>query len=1046
MYAGDIWIAPLTESHTTLAQRLTTAAGEEGNPKFSPDGTRLAFNANYDGNEEIYVVPIAGGVPQRVTWHPESDRLIDWTPDGTSLIFASRRNFYGRANQLWRIPAIGGAAERLPVPYGDAAAFHDDGKQLAYLGWTREFRTWKRYRGGMAPDIWLVNTETHEAQLVAESDANESTPMWHGNTLYFLSDRDDAKRTNIWSADVLTGKTRAVTEYPYMDVHFASAGPDSIVYEYNGKLWRLPLTDTGETEPYELTVHVVADYIDLRPRVEAVGDSARNATVSPGGQRMLAEARGELFSVPAEHGVVRNLSQTSGAAERFPAWSPDGSRIAYFSDASGEYELMVRPADGSDGATQLTAERLNVGFCYQPQWAPDSKSIVFVDNAMRIRRVVIATGEVTEIDRGLWMYHGQLNNFRVSFSADSRWITWSRGLENAHNAVFLLDTQSGERHQLTSGFYNDRDPVFDPDGRFIYWLSDRTHSPMYGQVADDWIYANATNVLCATLQADGASPLRPRNNEDGQATDDKKDEQRDEKPGPPTPVAIDVNGFESRAVELPLPAGNYSNLRAVRGKLLVIRNRRTGESGGNSPIVSWELKDRAEKEVLDNASDFEVSGNGKKLLVRRGNRFAIVDPDPKQAFKPLDTAGLEMTIDPRAEWRQLFTEAWRLQRDYFYDPGMHGTDWNSMRVRYEALLEHCVTRWDVNHVIGELIGEINSSHTYRSGGDTTDAQRRAIGLLGCDYELANGHWRISHIVRGAAQDGADARSPLDEPGCNVSEGDYLLAVNGVPVRADREPFAALDGLAGDTVELTVSAEPGPDDRRRVLVNTMASESRLRYLEWVETNRKKVETASKGRVGYCYIPNTGGYGQNELVRQYRAQFNKEAIIFDERWNGGGQIPDRFIEFIDRPVLNYWGVRDGRDWQTPGLAHDGPKCMLINGRAGSGGDAFPHYFRERGLGPLIGKRTWGGLIGYTGVPRLIDGGSVTVPSFGIYDRDGNWIIEGTGVSPDIEVEDNPAKMWNGGDPQLEAAITVMLRALESRAAKRPDKPAYPDRSGK
>ncbi|MGE0434463.1 MAG: PDZ domain-containing protein, partial [Planctomycetota bacterium] len=864
--------------------------------------------------------------------------------------------------------------------------------------------------------------------------------------LYFISDRDEAQRNNLWAFDTHTGTARQVTSYRTMDIHFASIGPDDIVYENAGKLWRLPLLASGEGQPVEVSIRVVADYIDLRPRVEKVGDGTRNASITPAGARIVAETRGELFSVPAEHGVVRNLTRSSGVAERWPAVSPDGTRVAYFSDRSGEYELVARPLDGDGDETRLTAAPLNVGFGYQPQWSPDGKTIVFVDKAMRMHRVDVATGAVTQLDKGYWMYHGELSRFAVTFSADSRWIVWSRGLENAHDAIFAFDSQTGATHQLTSGFYNDTQPAFDPDGKYLYWLSDRTHSPMYGRVADDWIYANATNVLCAPLRTDVPSPLRPRNDDD--ATKAEPKDGKDEKPpASPAVVSIDVSGFESRAITLPMAAGNYNNLRAVRGKLLVIRGRRTGESGGNSPLVAWELKDRAEKEVLDNANDFEVSGNGKKLLVRRGSTFSIIDPAPKQAFKALGTAGLEMTVDPREEWRQLFAEAWRLQRDYFYDPGMHGSDWAAMRARYEPLLAHCVTRWDVNHVIGELIGEINSSHTYRGGGDTREAPGRAIGMLGCDYELANGHWRIRKIIRGAAWDAADERSPLAEPGCDVSEGDYLLAVNGEPVRADREPYAALDGLANKTVELTVNSQPAAEGARRVLVQPMGSEFNLRYRAWIEVNRKRVDDATNGRVGYCYIPNTGGQGQNELVRQFRAQFNKEAIIFDERWNGGGQIPDRFIELINRPVINYWAVRDGRDWQTPGLAHDGPKCMLINGRAGSGGDAFPHYFRERGLGPLIGTRTWGGLIGYTGVPRLLDGGNVTVPSFGIYDRDGKWIIEGTGVSPDIEVQDDPSKMWNGGDPQLDTAIMVMLRALEQgQGAKRPAKPAYPDRHGK
>ncbi|MCF7668637.1 MAG: PDZ domain-containing protein, partial [Verrucomicrobia bacterium] len=1055
--------------------------------------------------------PITGGVPERITHHGAPDRMLNWYPDGKSILFASRMTSEkDRFNKLFKVSDNGGLPDQLPIPYGEFGDISPDGKLLAYTPISRDFRTWKRYRGGMAPDIWLFNLETMSAKNITDNRANDAQPMWHGAVLYFLSDRGKNKRANIWAYDTRTQETRRITNFKDFDVHFPSAGPNDIVFECGGRLYLLDL----KTEEYEsVSISVVTDQRTLKPRTENVSNLIRSGDISPSGKRAVFGARGELFTVPEEHGIIRSLTLTSGAAERFPAWSPDGEWIAYFSDASGEYELTIIKSDGSGEEKQLTS--LGEKFRYHPQWSPDSKKIAFIDNAMRIMVYDFETEETEQIDKGLFKYQGELNDFKVSWSSDSRWMAYSRNLTNHNQAVFLYDFENNERHQVTSGFYTDFNPAIDPDGDFLYFQTSRHFDPSYSDIQNTWIYANTMNLAAVPLRKDVASPLAPRNDEepgkaekeDGEkdqkndngdpddaednengdpdnedavlasagstlsVCDDKKDKKEDkgkkedktkdvekagktdtekaenEKEEEAEPekktLQIDLDGFERRIVVLPVSPGHFDDLAAVKGKLIYRRTPRTGESNNQSPIQFYDLKGREEKTILGDADGFALSANHKKMLAVNNGAFSIIDVRPGQSMrKKLRTGELKTNIDPRKEWRQIFMDAWRIERDFFYDPDMHGVDWDAMRERYGRLLEDAVTRWDVNYLIGELIGEMNSSHTYRGGGDTEHPMRRNVGYLGVDFTMENGAYKIKNIVKGASWD-SKVRSPLLEPGVDVNEGDYLLAVNGLPIDTNTDPWAAFQGMANETVMLTVNDKPTREGAREVLVKTLNSEYRLRNLAWIEDNRRKVDEATDGKVGYIYVPDTSRNGQNELVRQFRAQFTKQALIIDERFNSGGQIPDRFIELLNRPVYNYWGVRDGMDWQWPPVAHDGPKVMLVNGWSGSGGDAFPYYFRKAKLGPIIGTRTWGGLIGMTGAPRLIDGGSVTVPTFGIYSLKGKWIIEGHGIEPDIKVIDDPSLMAKGRDPQLERAIEKALELLEKHKPVVPNKPPYPKR---
>ncbi len=1066
VYAGDIWV--VAKSGGT-AVRLSSPRGEEQFPRFSPDGSEIAFSANYDGNLDIYVVPANGGVPRRVTYHGASDRVIGWYPDGKQLLFASLRDSpRDRFNQLFKVSAQGGLPEKLPLPYGEFGAISPDGKTLAYMPISVDFRTWKRYRGGMNPDIWFFDLATGSARNVTHSDAADAQPMWHGKTLYFLSDRDENKRANIWAYDSTKDTFRQVTFFKDLDVHFPSIGPSDLVFEAGGRLY---LLDLKTEKQREVSIRVVTDRATLKPRSENVGKSVQHADISPGGKRAVFEARGEIFTVPVEHGVVRNLTRSSGVAERYPTWSPDGKLIAYFTDRSGEYHLAVRPADGSGG--EQTVVKFPDGYRYRPQWSPDSRKLAFISKAMRVFLVDLDAKKYSAVGKQLWMYQGELDSFRVSWSADSRWLAWAQDLTNRHSAIVLHDTKSGKSTQVTSGFYDDDQPAISPDGKYLFYRSGREMDPVYSDLDNTWVYPNTQRLVAVPLRNDVPSPLAARNDDEPSRDNKapaKSEEKKDESPTASTnalktntapvkggeklaakkdekvkPVEIDLAGFERRGVLLPTRAGRYDNLQAVKGKLLYRWLPRTGSTTEKSPIEFYDVDKRETKLVVDDAGRFQISADGQKMLVHRGSDYFIIDvKEGAKLDKKLATDKLETTVDPVAEWRQIFNDAWRIERDFFYDPSMHGVDWKVMRERYGKLLNDAVTRWDVNYVIGELISELNASHTYRSGGDTENPPTRGVGYLGCDFALENGAYRIKKIIDGAAWD-AEVRSPLRQSGVNVKEGDYLLAVNGTPLDVAQDPWAAFQNLADQTVMLTINSGPDLAGAREVLVQTLANETRLRYLAWVEDNRKRVEKLSDGKIGYVYVPSTARDGQNELVRQFRGQFDKPGLVIDERFNSGGQIPDRFVEMLGRRVINYWGVRDGADWSWPYTAHNGPMAMLMNGWSGSGGDAFPFYFKQAGLGPLIGTRTWGGLIGITGVPTLIDGGSVTVPTFGIYDTKGEWIIEGYGVDPDIAVVDDPALMTKGGDPQLERAVKEVLESLQKNPPTAPKKPVYPKRSG-
>jgi tricorn protease len=1042
-YANDLWIMP-KEGGTAI--KLSSPAGVESYPKFSPDGKNIAFSGNYDGNNDAYVIPANGGVPVRLTGHGYSDRVVDWTSDGKKVLFASgRESGKERFNQFYTIPASGGVAEKLPLAYAEFGSFSPDGKQIAVIFRSQVGRNWKRYRGGWKADIQIFNLSTKESKAIgAESDAGSEFPMWSGNNIYFLSDRGAELRMNLWKYDLTTKAYTQLTSYKDYDVHYPSLGPDDIVFEAGGKMCLYSLS-SGKQRTVE--INVVTDKAMLKPKIETADKLVQNVSISPDGNRVLVQARGDVFSVPAENGFVKDITRTSGAAERYPAWSPDGKHIAYWSDQSGEYELWLMEADKESSAKKLT--NYGPGYRYRPYWSPDSKKIAFIDKAMRIKIFDIATNQTTDVDHALRYTHGALEGFSVNWSPDSRWMAYNRDMDNQHNAVFIYDYTHKKNNGVTNGFYECNSPVFDSEGKYLYLFTNQSFSPNYSDIDNTFTYSNTTQVAAISLKKETPSLLAPKNDtvavkEDEVAKEESKDKNKKDTAAKKTdtkPVEIDFDGIEQRLEILPPAAGNYNALAAVAGKIIYIKYPNTGAPEGKGSLKFFDIEKKEEKTIADNIDNARISADGKKILVTKAGTYAVISPAEGQKMdKTLPLADMQVMVDPVQEWKQIFMDVWRFERDYFYDAGMHGVDWNQAKERYLKMLSGAMTREEADFIIGELIGELNASHTYHGGGDVERPKNKSVGYLGVDWQADGDYYKIKKIIRGAAWD-AEVRSSLDMPGVNIKEGDYILAVNGVPLTTAQEQFIAFTGLSGKTVELTYNSTASWTGAKTVIVKTMDDEYRLRNLAWIENMRKQVDEATNGDAGYIFVPSTGVDGQNELIRQFNAQWNKKSLVIDERFNNGGQIPDRFIEMLNRDPLAFWAIRDGSDWPWPPFANFGPKVMLINGWSGSGGDAFPDYFRRKKLGPLIGARTWGGLIGISGVPDLMDGGAVTVPTFRMYNPDGTWFMEGHGVDPDIAVPEDLSAMAKGTDPQLQRAITEIKNLLKTKGYQKPPRPEQP-----
>lgn len=1047
-YANDVWVV---SKEGGMASKLSSPPGVEVFPKFSPDGKQIAFSAVYDGNRDVYTIPVGGGIPKRLTEHGYGDRVVDWTNDGKNILFASgRESGKARFNQFYTVPVNGGAETKLPLAYAEYGSYSPDGKQMAVVIMTEVGRNWKRYRGGTNGDIRIYDFEKQmEENISTTSDADDELPMWHGNYIYFLSDRGPEVRMNLWRYDLSKKTFEQLTKFTDYDVHYPSQGPADIVFEAGGKLY---IYSFASMQSKEVKVTVTTDETLLKPKTTTVNDYIEHASISADGKRVLVEARGDIFSVPAENGYVKDLTMTSGIAERFPSWSPDGKTIAYWSDKSGEYELWLMEAGKENSAKKVSD--YGAGYRYALSWSPDNKKLAFIDKAGKIKVYDIASGSTADVDQGLFFSHGNMEGFTFSWTSDSRWLAYSRDLDNLHFAAFIYDTKNKKTQQVTSGFYSCGNPVFDADGKYLFVVTSQTFNPSYSDMDNTFIYANSTQLGVIGLQKNTLSLLEPKNDtvaikqdEKPAAKDDTKkkdDKPADDRKADSTDVTIDFDGMEQRMELLPITPGNIGNLNSVKGKILYERYPNTGSADGQPSLKFYDIDKREEKTIMDGADSYQLSANKEKILVSKSGTWAIITPDEGAKLdKPLRLNEMQMTVDPVQEWKQIFTDAWRIERDYFYDANMHGVNWKLMYDRYSKMLESAASREDVDFIIGEMIGELNSSHTYHGGGDMEKIKFEETGYIGIDWEADGDYYKVKKIIHGAAWD-AEVHSPLDMPGVNIKEGNYILAVNGIPITTEKEPFTAFQGLANKTVELTYNTTASWAGAKTVIVKTMDDEYRLRNLAWIEGMRKRVDDATNGDVGYIYVPSTGLDGQSELLRQFSAQWNKKALIIDERFNNGGQIPDRFIEMLNRTPLSFVATRDGKPWQWPQFANFGPKVMLINGWSGSGGDAFPDYFRKKNLGPLIGTRTWGGLIGISGYPNLIDGGGITAPSFRIYNPDGTQFKEGHGVDPDIEVPEDLGAMAKGIDPQLERAIVEIKNLLKTKGFTPPPVPKVEKRN--
>ena len=1059
-YDGDLWLVDRTGG---LARRLTSAPGSESLPKFDPSGTRIAFTADYDGGRDLYVLPTSGGIPERVTYHAGGETLSGWTPDGKSLIFHSNAlSGQARAPQVFHAGIDGAQPEAYAIPYGAFACIDPTGTWMAYTPSSREFRTWKRYRGGLAQDIWLYNLNTQETRRVTSDPGTDQLPMWHGDDLYFLSDRGDAGVANLYRYDLESQKVQAVTDFQQSGVRFPSIGPKDIVFEWSGALWRFEI-ESGNS--VRVPIEMPTDRPALRPVFRKLAGNVANVDLSPNAKGVLIEARGELFRLAAEEGLAQNMTRSSGSAERFPAWSPDGSQIAFWSDRSGEYELYLMNSDGSamegEGSVAETDWRqlthMGAGWKYQANWSPDGKTIAFGTYDGHLYSLDVESATLNAMVRA-----SNVGEVNMDFSPDSRWLTWEMGHSDTHSpAIFLYDLDNKAIHQVTSGMFADTRPTFDVNGDWLYFLSSRTFSPSYADVDSTWIYENTRNIMAVALRTDVESPFAPvtppeswgpteeveGEAEEGEDSEDESEQTEVEESEVEESKDILLDGFEARAQQLTVKHNNVMAVIGMDGGVAyLVRPSGPGASGFDVHLLKME-RDAEAKLIIDGIDRLTITPNRKNLLVRKGQKWAVIAAGPGQKIEDnLDLAAIAGSFEPRAEWDQMLLETYRLYRDFFYDENMHGVDWRGVYERYAASLKQATHREDLHYLIGEMIGELNVGHAYnRASADVNRAGTPSpgVGLLGCDFVLEQGAYRIGRIL-GTPYD-TDSRSPLNAPGVDVQEGDFVLQVDGVAIDANLSIYKAFIGKAGKTVRLTVNKAPVLDGEERIVsVVPAGSERGLRYRTWVHDNREAVRKASNGRIGYVHVPDTGQRGQNELMRQFIGQRHHDALIIDERWNGGGQIPWRFVELLDRPTLNYWATRGTKAWDFPGMRHAGPKCMLINGAAGSGGDCFPYYFRQKGLGKIIGTRTWGGLVGISGNPSLIDGGNTSIPTFGFYELDGTWGIENYGVDPDIEVLDDPAKMLNGGDPQLEAGVAHLLEELRKHPKSEPRRPAGPNRS--
>ena len=1049
-YGGDLWIASASGG---TAARLTAHPGMELFAKFSPDGKWIAFTGQYDGDEQVYVMPTAGGEPRQLTYYPArgpmaprwgyDNQVYGWTNDGKHNIYRSLRDgWFNGSSKLYVVSMDGGPSEPLPMPGSGAGSFSPAGNRIVYSPQARDFRTEKRYSGGTANQLYIFDVETHEARKISEGERASRDPMWIGTSIYYDSDKDG--HFNLYAYEVTTGKTSQLTTNKTYDLRWPSTDRESrIIYELNGEL---QIFDVKTRKSTPISINVPTDGVSRRPSRVNAGNLIEQYGLSPKGERAVFAARGDIFTVPIEKGPVRNLTDSSAAHEKAPVWSPDGAKIAYISDKTGEEEIWVSPQDGVGAAEQITSG--SKGMLFRPRWSPDSKSIAYSDKDGRLLVVTVADRKVTEV---AYDKKGGINDYE--WSPRGNFLAFSMNHPSGFSSLYIA-SPDGQLHHVSSENFNAGSPAWEPDGNYLYFLSDHEFSPIISSREFDYAAARNTFIYALALRKDVKHPFPPESDEativkDGDAKkEDKKDEKKEEKKDEkPADLKIDFDGLEQRVARVPVEAGNYGPLYARNG-YLVYGVFGAGYYGRNSETKAslrmYSLKERKESTVVDDFAGVAISGDGTKMLVRQGPGFSLMDALPSGAAgkKAVSTSGLYVDRIPADEWNEIFNEVWRRYRDYFYAPNMHGFDWEGLRKQYQPLLQYATHRTDVNYVISEMIAELTVQHAYIDGGDYQNPPRPPVALPGARFQLdaASNRFRIAKIFPGQNEEDG-YRSPLTEIGVDIKVGDYVLGINGHDLTGKDDPYRFLRNAADNPVQWLVNSTPATEGARTITYRPIVSEQNLVYLDWVTANRRKVDELSGGRIGYLHVPDMGAEGISEFIKWYYPQIRKEALIIDDRANGGGNVSRMLIGRLNQRLLSAQFSRTSEEPALYPQAFLGPMVTLLDGNSASDGDIFPAMFRAAGLGPLIGKRSWGGVVGITDHGQLIDGGRVNVPEFGLVNAKGEWIIEGHGVDPDIEVDNDPASLIQGKDPQLERGVAELMKKLQANPTKAPTRPADP-----
>jgi tricorn protease len=1039
-YAGDLYTV---SDQGGIARKLTSHQGYEMFPRFSNDGKWIAFTGQYDGNTEVYLIPAEGGVPCRLTYTATlgrddvSDRMgpnnivMAWTGRDTRIVFRSRMHSYNPFNgALFQVNTSGDMPEQIPVPRGGFCSFSPDGRKMAYNRIFREFRTWKRYRGGMADDVWVYDLETKTIENVTQNPAQDIIPMWKGNRIYFLSDRDAYQRMNLYVLDLESRETRQLTSFQDFDIKFPAMGSSAIVFENGGYIYRFDL----ESEKAEkVPVTLADDQFTGRSALIKVEKRIGNYEIAPDGKRALFGARGDVFTVPAKHGPVRNLTQTSGVHERNSKWSPDGKWIAWISDATGEDEIYLISQAGLGKPVQITTG--GETYKYTIYWSPDSKKILWSDRRQRLRFVDIDTKKIKEIARAEAFEIRQ-----YSWSPDSRWVAYARPEVEGMQKIYLYSLDSGKTIEATDGWYAGSSPVFSSDGRYLLFISNRDFSPSYSWTEWNHIYRDMSRIYLIPLSRKTPSPFEPISDE-VRIEGDKSSSGKNEKDDKEIRVELDVQGLKERIVGLPIQPAAYRSPASVGDQIYYIRQ---GSKDKKPLLMLYDLKERKETE-LGQINGFEISTDGKKMLVSQNGKYAVIDlpKGPVKLEKFLDLSAMEVLLNRHEEWEQVFHESWRQMREFFYAPNMHGLDWKAVYDKYRPMVDHVNHGADLGYVIGEMIGELNCGHTYITSGEKPRAERIQTGLLGARIvkDRESGYFRVKHILKGENWNKRN-RSPLTEVGVTIDPGDYILAVNGRSTRPVNNIYRMLVNTVGRQVVLRVNDKPEEAGSREEVVVPIGDESDLYYMEWVQNNIKKVNEATQGKVGYIHVPDMSAQGLNEFVKMYYPQLRKKALIIDVRGNGGGNVSPMLIERLGREIAMVGIARNTVPSTDPGGLLYGPKVCLLDEFSASDGDLFPYRFKAHKLGKLVGKRSWGGVVGIRGALPLLDGSTLFKPEFAPFSVDGkSWVIEGVGVEPDIYMDNDPAKEYAGVDQQLNKAIEVILEELESREKTLPPVPPYP-----